>query len=490
MGPLISERQRQRVLGYIRTGVDEGATVALGGGVPEHLPVGFFVEPTVLTGVDPGATVAQEEIFGPVLVVLAHDGDDDAVRIANDSAYGLSGAVFSGSDERARAVASRIRTGTISRQRRPVLRARRALRRLQAERDRARDGASPASRSTSRPRRSRRACDDRPSDQRPGVDQRRPADRQRPARPSPRGRPRRRVPRRLRHEAVGRRGRVGRQPPGQRPRPTSGCGRATAWRRSSRTRPRRCSPGGASSAAGRWRCRSTPPTRASTCATSSPTRAPGCWSSRPTWPTGWPRIAGDMPALDHVVVIGDGGPARGRHGAHVGRRAGQRRRRARCGGPPGRPGHVHLHRRHDRPVEGLHAQPQLPRGAGPPDRHLLAAHGRRRGVDAAAAVPLQRHRHRGARAARVRRPVGDLPAVLGVELLAGDEPHGRHRHLDAGHDGLPAGPRRRPARDAALGRARGEHVAAPDRRGAAAGRGRLDPAASASASTRSAAPTA
>ncbi len=114
MGPLISERQRQRVLGYIRTGVDEGATVALGGGVPEHLPVGFFVEPTVLTGVDPGATVAQEEIFGPVLVVLAHDGDDDAVRIANDSAYGLSGAVFSGSDERARAVASRIRTGTIS----------------------------------------------------------------------------------------------------------------------------------------------------------------------------------------------------------------------------------------------------------------------------------------------------------------------------------------------------------------------------------------
>ena len=114
MGPLISERQRQRVLGYIATGVDEGATVALGGGVPEHLPVGFFVEPTVLTGVDPGATVAQEEIFGPVLVVLAHDGDDDAVRIANDSAYGLSGAVFAGSDERARAVASRIRTGTIS----------------------------------------------------------------------------------------------------------------------------------------------------------------------------------------------------------------------------------------------------------------------------------------------------------------------------------------------------------------------------------------
>jgi aldehyde dehydrogenase (NAD+) len=113
MGPLISERQRQRVLGYIATGVAEGADVALGGGVPAHLPVGYFVEPTVLTGVDPDATVAQEEIFGPVLVVLAHDGDDDAVAVANNSVYGLSGAVFSGSDDRARAVAARIRTGTL-----------------------------------------------------------------------------------------------------------------------------------------------------------------------------------------------------------------------------------------------------------------------------------------------------------------------------------------------------------------------------------------
>jgi aldehyde dehydrogenase (NAD+) len=114
MGPLISERQRQRVLGYIETGTREGATVALGGGVPDHLPVGFYVEPTILVDVDPDATVAQEEIFGPVLVVLAHDGDDDAVAIANNSAYGLSGAVFGGSVERADAVAARIRTGTIS----------------------------------------------------------------------------------------------------------------------------------------------------------------------------------------------------------------------------------------------------------------------------------------------------------------------------------------------------------------------------------------
>jgi aldehyde dehydrogenase (NAD+) len=114
MGPLINARQRDRVLGYIRQGTDEGATVALGGGRPAHLPVGYYVEPTVLTGVDPRATVAQEEIFGPVLVVIAHDGDDDAVRIANDSAYGLSGAVFSSSVERARSVAARVRTGTMS----------------------------------------------------------------------------------------------------------------------------------------------------------------------------------------------------------------------------------------------------------------------------------------------------------------------------------------------------------------------------------------
>jgi aldehyde dehydrogenase (NAD+) len=113
-GPLISEKQRQRVLGYIERGRAEGGTIALGGGVPADKTRGFFVEPTVITGVSPGSVVAQEEIFGPVLVVLAHDGDDDAVRIANDSAYGLSGMVFSASEKRARAVAERVRTGTIS----------------------------------------------------------------------------------------------------------------------------------------------------------------------------------------------------------------------------------------------------------------------------------------------------------------------------------------------------------------------------------------
>jgi aldehyde dehydrogenase (NAD+) len=114
MGPLISARQRDRVLDYIGKGVAEGARVATGGGVPAHLPAGYYVEPTLLVDIDPGATVAQEEIFGPVLVVLAFDDDDDAVRIANSTIYGLSGAVSSASLERAEAVARRLRTGTVS----------------------------------------------------------------------------------------------------------------------------------------------------------------------------------------------------------------------------------------------------------------------------------------------------------------------------------------------------------------------------------------
>lgn len=114
MGPLISEVQRQRVLGYIKKGVDEGATIAVGGGVPAHLPTGYYVEPTVLTDVDPNSSVAQDEIFGPVLVVIPHDGDDHAVQIANNSRYGLSGAVVSADNERARAVANRMRTGTVN----------------------------------------------------------------------------------------------------------------------------------------------------------------------------------------------------------------------------------------------------------------------------------------------------------------------------------------------------------------------------------------
>ena len=112
-GPLISDRQRQRVEGYIALAAEEHGTVVTGGGRPEGLDRGYFVEPTLIVGVDNRARVAQEEIFGPVLVVIPHDGDDDAVALANDSAYGLSGSVWSADRERAVGVSQRIRTGTV-----------------------------------------------------------------------------------------------------------------------------------------------------------------------------------------------------------------------------------------------------------------------------------------------------------------------------------------------------------------------------------------
>jgi len=113
-GPQINRRQQERILGYIEQGKREGAKVIVGGGKPAHLEQGFFVEPTLFRDVDNSMTIAQEEIFGPVLCVIPFDDDNDAVRIANDSPYGLSGAVNSGSDERALAVAKRLRTGTIA----------------------------------------------------------------------------------------------------------------------------------------------------------------------------------------------------------------------------------------------------------------------------------------------------------------------------------------------------------------------------------------
>jgi aldehyde dehydrogenase (NAD+) len=113
MGPLISDKQRSRVLGYIETGVREGATLAVGGGRPPDQPKGFLVEPTMFTDVDNSMTIAQQEIFGPVLAVIPFEDDDDAVRIANQSSYGLSGAVSSGSLERSLSVARRVRTGTM-----------------------------------------------------------------------------------------------------------------------------------------------------------------------------------------------------------------------------------------------------------------------------------------------------------------------------------------------------------------------------------------
>jgi aldehyde dehydrogenase (NAD+) len=113
MGPLISQRQLDTVLGYYELAAKEGRVV-LGGQRSDRFARGYFVEPTLVTDVDPTARVAQEEIFGPVLVVLPFDGDDDAVRIADGTMYGLSGAVFSGDVERAMAMARRLRTGTVS----------------------------------------------------------------------------------------------------------------------------------------------------------------------------------------------------------------------------------------------------------------------------------------------------------------------------------------------------------------------------------------
>ena len=114
MGPLISEKQRDRVLGYIEKGKAEGATLALGGGRPAGLPKGWYVEPTMFVDVDNSMTIAREEIFGPVLVVIPFDDDDDAVRIANESMYGLAGMVSSGSVERSLAVARRVRAGFVA----------------------------------------------------------------------------------------------------------------------------------------------------------------------------------------------------------------------------------------------------------------------------------------------------------------------------------------------------------------------------------------
>lgn len=114
MGPLVAERQRTRVLGYIDVGRSEGAKVAVGGGRPGDQPRGWFVEPTVFAGVDNAMRIAREEIFGPVAVVIPYEDDADAVRIANDSEYGLGGAVFSTDHERALAVARQVDSGYIS----------------------------------------------------------------------------------------------------------------------------------------------------------------------------------------------------------------------------------------------------------------------------------------------------------------------------------------------------------------------------------------
>src|SRR5207245_6783628 len=110
-GPLISARQRETVLGYIKKGVEEGAKIAIGGKRPEHLAKGYFVEPTIFVDVKNSMTIAQEEIFGPVLCVIRYKTIDDAIRMANDSIYGLGGAVWSRDKEKATVVAKQMRTG-------------------------------------------------------------------------------------------------------------------------------------------------------------------------------------------------------------------------------------------------------------------------------------------------------------------------------------------------------------------------------------------
>jgi aldehyde dehydrogenase (NAD+) len=113
IGPLVSERQRDRVEGYIAKGSSDGARLVAGGGRPAGLDRGWFVQPTVFADVDNKSTIAQEEIFGPVLSVIQYTDEDDAIRIANDSDYGLGGSVWTTDLERARAVVRRVRTGTM-----------------------------------------------------------------------------------------------------------------------------------------------------------------------------------------------------------------------------------------------------------------------------------------------------------------------------------------------------------------------------------------
>jgi betaine-aldehyde dehydrogenase len=112
IGPLISERQRERVEGYIKKGVEEGARIVTGGSRPEGLDNGWFVQPTVFADVDNSMTIAQEEIFGPVLAIIPFDTEEDAIRIANDSVYGLAGSVFTTDFAKAVEIAKQIRTGT------------------------------------------------------------------------------------------------------------------------------------------------------------------------------------------------------------------------------------------------------------------------------------------------------------------------------------------------------------------------------------------
>ena len=113
MGPLAMRRQLHRVQGYVQKGIDEGATLACGGRQPPHMTKGFYFEPTLFSNVDNRMTIAQEEIFGPVIALIPCDDEADAIRIANDSIYGLNGAVFTPDPQQAYRVARQLRTGCV-----------------------------------------------------------------------------------------------------------------------------------------------------------------------------------------------------------------------------------------------------------------------------------------------------------------------------------------------------------------------------------------
>jgi acyl-CoA reductase-like NAD-dependent aldehyde dehydrogenase len=113
VGPLVSSRQRERVESYIAKGLSDGAKLTTGGGRPKDLDRGWFVEPTVFANVDNQHTIAQEEIFGPVLSVIPYSSDNEAIAIANASDYGLGGTVWTADPERGEAVARKVSSGTI-----------------------------------------------------------------------------------------------------------------------------------------------------------------------------------------------------------------------------------------------------------------------------------------------------------------------------------------------------------------------------------------
>jgi aldehyde dehydrogenase (NAD+) len=114
MGPLVSKAQWERVHGYVQSGVEQGATLACGGGRPAGMERGYFMEPTIFTNVTNDMRICQEEIFGPVVTVQRFSSEAEAIAIANDSIFGLNGGVWSGDLDRAMRVAGRIRTGTIT----------------------------------------------------------------------------------------------------------------------------------------------------------------------------------------------------------------------------------------------------------------------------------------------------------------------------------------------------------------------------------------